>query len=1342
MNTVTEATSTTSTPSGRKTVAKKARIDGAGNIRSVAIALTLGWLAMQGANAQSPSNPYSYSHTSGYSYYGDADGSKRGLLKTETIEPSYAQLGTVTTYDYDAYGNRISASTINLTGATGSAVFTARSSSTAYTPSGATQTVTVGTGSVSVSVAQGLFPITVTVDPSGLALSETKTGDPRFGTALSDKGVSGVTTTLTLDDFGRTTKALNPDGTAGLVAYCVTASSGLDASSNSSVANGDPIGCPAPAASEVPSGAVAFTHSVPVNTSGAVMGAYVRVYKDSYGRTVRTVTESFDGSGQASGKSGVPIYTDTVYNVNGVKELQTQPYFASTSSSTTAGSGDVGVTKLVVDALGRSTAIYVADPDGRGGSMALGAYGTRTVSATAFTYSATSVTTITDQGTQRIEDKNAIGELVRVTDEAGATLVQQRDAFGNLVKTKDALGNAVLMAYDYRGRKVQLQDPDTGTWTYTVNALGELTSQQSPKELAQGSSTTFQYDAAGRMRQRTEPEYVTAWQYDKNADGSSCMGASTSLGKGKVCQSSTSAGLSRQFVYDSIGRPSGARTNVSGGPSFAVGQTYDAATGRLATKTYPTGLKVGYSYTAARGYLEKLLLLTSATVSPLPNAQGQTASSGAVAGTLWQGLVANAWGATEQQVYGNGVTTTAKVEAGTGRVTDLNAGTSNTVLSQHYSWDSLSNLTGRADANGDGNTGAVSETFTYGDSLNRLTSYTVSAPSIPGLSRTVNLQYNALGMLLYKSDVGNFTYPTQAGGVGSHPHAVQSVAGAYSASYAFDANGNATSATAGKYRSVSYTSFNLPDGSTGLQGASGSPRYTWQYDEGHARIRETRVDGSGTRTTWYLHPDNAGGLGFESEIAPSGAISNRHFLTVGGQVVGVLISTAALPTLAAGQTVPTDLSSIALVKVEYWHKDQLGSLISTTDHTGAVTARYAYDPFGKRRYTSGTYDAAGNLVVDWSPSLNAGTARGFTGQEDLDDIGVVHMNGRLFDPMLGVYMQPNPAIGAPGDMQTYNRYGYCENNPLTCTDPSGLQSVHAVRSVSAVVVFSRESALTPASTFIGTAAVDFAFGGAPRPVIIPKFAQATSGSTAQGDGVNTPTAGCCTIAWLEENKAFLISRGLDYYTILTNAQRMAGSSLEQDWAMSQPNLDYIQGTGHVVDRWGDPVAADTLRAGGYYLNDAWVPPYVLVPTIRVYRIDVTLSLDADAKEYGHWWIEIGTDESYGWWPNAKVGLVDTLLGVPGELNGQSAFEGTPTSDPHQGDRTGGDLTVNEFDVYVRAGTDVNKLTNDIRQYAQTYSANWAWPATPFTGENCHTFQQDLLRNFNLVVIPRQPPAKP
>jgi hypothetical protein len=359
-----------------------------------------------------------------------------------------------------------------------------------------------------------------------------------------------------------------------------------------------------------------------------------------------------------------------------------------------------------------------------------------------------------------------------------------------------------------------------------------------------------------------------------------------------------------------------------------------------------------------------------------------------------------AWGQAEQTLYGNGVTNRSAFEAATGRVTALSAGLAaspSLVMSQHYSWDSLSHLMSRIDDNGEGTSGlptsgAVSESFTYGDALSRLTNYSVSAPGIlPSYGRSVGLTYNALGMLQYKSDVGTYSYPAQGGVAGSQPHALKSVNGSYIASYGYDLNGNVTSATAGKYRSVSYTSFNQPDNGQGLQGptsgTSGSPQYTWQYDENHAQVRETRLDASGTRTTWTM------GSSFESETAPSGSISNRHMLSVGGQVIGVLVSTDPLPapTVDITQSPP---ANIKLVKVEYWHKDHLGSLISTTDHTGAVTARYAYDPFGKRRYTNGNYDAAGNVVADWSSTSNAGTKNGFSGEEQLDDVGVVHMNGQ------------------------------------------------------------------------------------------------------------------------------------------------------------------------------------------------------------------------------------------------------------------------------------------------------------------------------------------------------------
>ncbi|MAF59180.1 MAG: hypothetical protein CMK03_14945 [Ponticaulis sp.] len=47
------------------------------------------------------------------------------------------------------------------------------------------------------------------------------------------------------------------------------------------------------------------------------------------------------------------------------------------------------------------------------------------------------------------------------------------------------------------------------------------------------------------------------------------------------------------------------------------------------------------------------------------------------------------------------------------------------------------------------------------------------------------------------------------------------------------------------------------------------------------------------------------------------------------------------------------------------------------------------------------------------------------------------MNGRIYDPTLGRFLQADPHIQAPTNSQNYNRYSYVLNNPLSYTDPSG-----------------------------------------------------------------------------------------------------------------------------------------------------------------------------------------------------------------------------------------------------------------------------------------------------------------
>jgi len=981
-------------------------------------------------------DPYTITRTSSFTYYGASDGAKNGLLASETVEPDQPQLCVSTVHDYDDFGHKKSATTSNCAGASGRALFTTRSATSSYPTQPGTQAITVNGASTTVTVAAGLF---ASSSSNALTQSETRTHDPRFGAALTLTGPNQLTTRWELDDFGRTVKVVSADNTSTINAYCVLANSGLDISANSA-------NCPTPAGGEPPADAISFVHTEPRDQNNAKMGAFVRVYSDRLGRQIRSVTESFDGAAQPQARRGVLIVKDTVYNTYGAKVLETQPYFLASGSSTTAGNNDVGLSLTEYDALGRPSAVYVADPNGSQASITFGSYGSRRASKQTVAYSGLSSTTTNDEQQTRTEEKNANGELLRVTDASGAQIAYQRDALGNLIATRDALQNTITTTYDTRGRKTQMVDPDAGTSNYEYDALGQLVRQQSAKQLAANTDTTLTYDVLGRMTSRTEPEYTSTWTYDKYADGSPC-----NKGTGKLCESSTTHGVSRKLIYDDLGRPVSSRSIIlSGGPSLASALAYDATTGRVTIQTYPTGVQVGYSYTAS-GFVEQLILRTAATISPLPGTAGGMAGASAslaANSVLWSAQTVSAWGKTEQQAFGSGaasITGKAIYEAATGRTVGLSAGSgsSTTVLNQEYVWDSLNNLTARLDHNGDGGTGAVSEEFQYGDAVSRLTWYRVSAPAIAGLSRTVSLQYNALGMLLYKSDVGNYAYGAQ-GASAVRPHTLQSVSGATSTSYQYDANGNLINASAGKYRSISYTSFNLPDSQNGIGGPDGSPRYTWQYDENHARVKETHVDASGTRTTWYLHPDNSGGLGFEREVAAGGAASNRHYLSVAGQTIGVLVTTSALPDLGNTQTAPTVLSTVVAVKLEYWHKDHLGSLVATTDHTGTLTQRYAYDPFGKRRYTNGSYDAFGSLVIDWSNTQNWGTDRGFTGHEQLDDIGLVHMNGRIFDPTLGVFLQADPMIQDPGDLQNFNRYGYCLNNPLTCTDPSGFWSLRSI----------------------------------------------------------------------------------------------------------------------------------------------------------------------------------------------------------------------------------------------------------------------------------------------------------
>ncbi len=113
------------------------------------------------------------------------------------------------------------------------------------------------------------------------------------------------------------------------------------------------------------------------------------------------------------------------------------------------------------------------------------------------------------------------------------------------------------------------------------------------------------------------------------------------------------------------------------------------------------------------------------------------------------------------------------------------------------------------------------------------------------------------------------------------------------------------------------------------------------------------------------------------------------------------------------------------------HYDALNSVDMITDGYGNTVERRSYDTWGKQRKVA--WQSESPLEV----MQLAITNRGYTGHEEIVEVGLVHMNGRVYDQELGRFISPDPIIQAPYVTNSFNRYSYVWNNPLKYTDPTG-----------------------------------------------------------------------------------------------------------------------------------------------------------------------------------------------------------------------------------------------------------------------------------------------------------------
>ena len=581
-----------------------------------------------------------------------------------------------------------------------------------------------------------------------------------------------------------------------------------------------------------------------------------------------------------------------------------------------------------------------------------------------------------------------------ITTENGKEFTKHYDAWGNVTESTDPLSSVsytyssngkpsevecenstISIQYDIKGNQISLNDPDAGTTTYGYDAMNRLIQQTD----ARGNVTTFSYDGAGRITSKAVNGTTTTYTYGTSGNGAGQL----------VSEQTGSCYIA--YSYDEKGRLSQKTHTMNGEPTLTFGYHYDNW-GRLTLRDYPQGVSVTYAYN--EDYLvataigkRNISFLNSDNGLVKIRKYGGKLGSNTFLGMEDPGVLNPFPGGIALPMGGGGTAP----DPGIIYNPEEPWGGNEVMPIIYYVEDSLGTYTSTYDTRGfltshtikRGNTTQHAMTFNFENGTGNLLSRSGMT------SQSEIFQYDDIDRLTQASgtgqcsttydNAGNILSKSELGSYSydsSHPHAVISVA---------NSQGSISSAT----QSVTYTAFGK------IQSVSEngySMDFTYGPDEERWKT-VLRQGNSILRTTIY-------GDNYEQVTDSNG--QTRHIYYLDGAVY----------VLDDGAT--------------------SGRLyFAFTDHLGSITRLYS--EYGNEVFAA-EYDAWGKQTVTVD-SLDF--RRGYTGHEMMPEFGLINMNGRLYDPVLGRFLSPDNDVQLPDFSQSFNRYSYCLNNPLKYTDPSG-----------------------------------------------------------------------------------------------------------------------------------------------------------------------------------------------------------------------------------------------------------------------------------------------------------------